>query len=260
MQINNSILTNQKEEQKMTTTEVSKEKISKEEAFNKSILSMISNLEKDVPKIMKDRQKPQFSRHSDTPGFDHSRITRIIKEISSGINNGLSLENHKEILSKLDFLSYYVASTYKYAQLEISESMSKVTAKLEKFFGEIPEGLIGEGFEIFQDHTRGKRIYHNGKYLFSLDSSAIFSKESSNGSVIAYLMKYKLGERFDRGVQNKYEIKVYHLETGKTDDIFEDHAYEGDRQLSVSLPEIQDSNVVFEIISDGVREVKKIKY
>jgi hypothetical protein len=228
--------------------------------FNKEINEKISNLEKRIPEIIAERNKPRYSIHEDTPGLNYEAITNILEEIGKGIDYGLALENHKDIMNKLSELACYVASTYRYAQEEISEEKAKIESKLEKFFNEKPKGLIGQGYEIFPANDGGKKIYFNGENVLNLGNDASFSNKPANQEIISYLIKEKIDDCIDKGNQYRYRIKFFNIKTKESKEIFEKHAWDREESLRVSCPETLENNIITFVVSSGdTHETKKIK-
>ncbi|MCX6753902.1 MAG: hypothetical protein NTV03_02515 [Candidatus Nomurabacteria bacterium] len=231
-----------------------------QEAFNKNINFIVESLEKELPEI-RNRINRFYNQNGrgDTPGFGCGTITHILKKIGEGTDNNLRLENYKEIIDKINYLSDYVESTYIYAQQDISELESEVLVKLEKLFNEKPEGLIGKDLELFVNQIGGKNIYHNGEYQLSVGSDAQFSSKPSNGEKISYLTVNKIDSSNWRGDQHKYQVYSFDIKDKTTKEVFEDHSWDQERTLLVSTPEVSEDGIItFKVYSDDGEQEKRI--
>ena len=119
------------------------------------------------------------------------------------------------------------------------------TNKNEPLLGEIPEGLTGSGLEFIPAVVGGgKKLYLDGKFIVVVTSDAQFSQTPTNGRVIAWLIVERIDYCPIKGSQMRWNVVAWREGCKKPKIVFEDHAYDYERSLSVDAPVVREDGTI----------------
>lgn len=228
--------------------------------FNEKINYHIIKLETKLPEVRKriDRYYVHKER-GPVPGFDFNEITNILEKISDGCDHKIKLENYEDIMSRINELSRFVSEDYAFANRDISKLESEVLVKLQNLFDQKPEGLTGDGLELFSNGANGTNIYHDGEYQLSVGSDARFSSKPSNHEKISYLTENRIDTSSIRGDQYRYQVYSFDIKTKELKEVFEIHSWIQEQPLLVSTPEVSENGeIIFKVYLDGEETEKKL--
>lgn len=128
------------------------------------------------------------------------------------------------------------------------EEIERTCLEIEQLRGEVPEGLTGKGLEFTPSCIPGaKRVYMNGTFV-TTTANALFGSRATNGRIVAWLVKEQIDYCSSRGPQIAYRVFAWHEGLSEPKEIFEDHAYAAERNLSVSPPVVAEDGTITVIV------------
>lgn len=139
------------------------------------------------------------------------------------------------------------------ADIEIGEE--KIKSLLEQSSENIEPGFSMKEAE----YARGTKLYLDGKFL-GIAENAQFSNQPSNGEIVAWVSRELIDyDRVVKGSQWRHNVFVWKKGWDSPKRIFEDHAYESERQFNVLPPIVTpDGKIEVEVDSRGKTEKRTL--
>lgn len=202
----------------------------------------------------------------------NSRINLVILAFNKYIEETDTLPiKYKDILKKIDEAKNSIASSYApfgdgyhtFVQHPLLKD------KIPEISEEGQEDLKGEGLELINEgevkkidlHTDGAtdntgKLYFNGKFIADVEHAA-FDKKSINDKIVTWKTSENMDYNERDGYQKKFRIYVWKKGFKEPKELFEDHSWEDERFIHVSIPEVsKDGTITFKV--NGEKKVVNI--
>lgn len=188
---------------------------------------------------------------------DPENIAKAISFLKKAVESGVKIPDVQQKLKDLGRSFNYVDGYYSQSYIgRIRNVLTKTEALVAKNSGDRPEGLKGEGVEVMPSESDGAMVYLDGEFAFAA-SNASFSDSSSNGEVVAYLVTEQIDYNTISGPQIRKRVMGWRKGMKEPKELFEDHAYFGERHFDVAVPKVDDEGKVLFTHNDGKRTVSQ---
>ncbi|MFH1661784.1 MAG: hypothetical protein ABIA02_01685 [Candidatus Falkowbacteria bacterium] len=220
-----------------------------QQAVSLMVENKIKKLEEELDDIIDRRNKSNWSSY--TPGYSIDKMRAPIEAMEKAANSKIVTENYENKLERIGKLKHYMETYASFIRSDFEKNMSETEVLLDKLTNKKVESIKGKGLEFAHDKsaTGARRVYLDGKHIFSLGSGSVFSDKATNGEIISYLTRERMDSDHVKGTQNKDIIYVWKKGWNAPKQIFEDHAWSSERYFRIFPPEVT---------PDGKIKIKRI--
>lgn len=192
--------------------------------------------------------------------WEEARLDERLAHLLNAAKNGVFLPDWKERVKLIYEVTYNYISRFSDRAVQGNrDRIQKVATEIDELSGEVPEGIMGKGLEFAPSPAgHGQKVYLDGKFVASVDDVS-FGKLPAGNGVVAWLRREQIDSCRIKGRQVAWTVYGWKVGFDNPREVFEDHAYDKERSLRVSAPEVDETGkIVFEVAVDNKTQTKEV--